>query len=417
MTAFGCSEKEDEEADAKEDEETTSSIGVGGQPAPVGVSAESGSDVVGYALNALSSAAISDSASALALEGTRSAKHPRCSIHAEPWDEGTESRMQPSNPLFARTTFSCQLESGESSDAVRGAFQQNYSILCDIERVTGALEYTAAGKVYETTIQPSLACGWSQKSVDEIAEQAPTGIPATLTATSYASGDWTTSLSLQSAEADVDLIIYMHTSADQIAFKQVDTWSFEERGGDNPAILDEEATGFSGGTIQINTTTGTLHAETVDTYWGRRARMMVKGNFDPATGAFSQITEAEGLHGNFDISVYEEETGLYAELSSVKGNSTDGFYFQSAQFGCHSDSDCDPRTEVDSATVSNSANECYPSTAACDGNTGIALGVSAFWKLGAGFDDQEGSRTDVEAWLKDSGLLEFTTVSDTDAAL
>lgn len=374
----------------------------------------SGNAVVGYALSALSSATIGGSSAALALEETASEKFPGCSLHGEPWDDTTGKRMDPSNDKFAGQTFRCQLTSNESVESVRGAFQQNKNILCDIERVVGSLVYEEAGKVYETVIMPTVDCGWAQHSVDEITAQSASGIPATVTATALTSGDWQKKLHISATDAGVNFTLYITANATTVAFKQVDTWSQADRGDDKIASLADDATGISGGVISIDIANGTMRAETFDTYWGRRTRMLVKGTIDSTTGEFSAITAGEGLQGNFQLSSFDNKTGLYGEIASVKGDSASGYKFNSARYSCDSEtSSCNAATSVSAASIISTGTECSDGT--CEGNAGITIGTDAadfaFWKISATWDNQNGGKSAIETWLNSAGLPIFDSVT------
>jgi hypothetical protein len=415
LSVAGCGKK-DKDEDGDEDSDPA------GVPMSPGSGTEStpelatGAAVVGYALKALSSATVSDGAG-LALDSTQDATFPECSNNGEPWDTTAGARMQPSNAAFAERTFHCQLRYPDSSETVRGSFEQNQNILCDVERLVGTLAFTEAGTTYETHIVPTVGCGWAQSTVDEItAEAGADGFAATLVAKSYASGDWDKSLSLDAGDAGVNFTMYIKNGGGVIAFKQVQAWTQAARKarGDYNAAVDDDATGYSVGLVSLDTAGGVLRAETGDTYWGRRARLYVKGDVDLTTGEFSDITEGSGIVSNFDASFYNGQTSLYGEVASVKGDSTGGFKFRSARYGCDTSNGCDVLTSVRTGvTLSDETSSC--SDGDCAAQTGLALDTEKatldFLMLGVVFDDQDGAKAAWEAWADDAGLPTFTEVT------
>jgi hypothetical protein len=411
-TAVAHCKKEDKEDAAETESIPPVAPGESEPAADVAPELEKSDEVMGYALNALSSATPKGAGAGLALDSNQSTNFPSCSENGEPWDVDTNARMQPSNPNFAMRAFECQLVSNESPETARGQFEQNHHILCELEKSVGtAIEYSETGKEYAIKIKPSLACGFNQRIIDEIDEMtAGAGFDATVTATSYATGGWQKSLQL--ASEMVNFKIYMTANATTVAFKNIETWSQADRlsGGDSNAAIADDATGTRGAVISIDIPSGTLRAELIDTYWSRRTRMYVKGVLDVATGSFSSITEGSGLTGNFDISVHNGMSGLYGEVATVKGSLADGFMFNSARYSCNSP-DCDTTTSIRTDATVEAVSKCDVE-GGCAGNTGISVGTAAedfdFWMLGAALESQTSAWHAAEDWLIDAGLLTFT---------
>jgi len=371
---------------------------------------ETDSQIMGLALNVLSSSTVS-SVTTLALQSDVSSVYEGCSENGEPWDDDTNNRMAPDNDEFGKQTFYCQLKSDESPDTVRGSFARNYNILCSIEEAIGG-QLTYDGTSQDVTIFPTTDCGWSEGSVDE----APaTGYETTITSSTLTEGEWDRLIHITLPAGDMSFKIYIANDEESIAFKAVDDWTHDPEGNSNDALGDDEATGKSGGVIALNFVEGVLRGEIIDTYWGRRARIFAEGTIDAETAEFTDITKMEGLQGNFGISIHEGQTGSYIELASAKGTKADGFKFNSVRMMCHESNSCDPTQEINQAEIDSSGTECYPSTASCSGNDGIALGTEdedfAFWMFGADMDDQEGSRSTVETWLEDAGVPTFSSVT------
>jgi hypothetical protein len=221
MLLAGCGAKSDDATPATgdaPDEQKDETNTVGPQdPSAAGLpELKSGKAVVGYALSALSSASPKPGA-ALALADAQSAEFPQCSENGSPWDEATGQRMAASHPHFGARSFECQLKAHKSPESVRGAFEQNYKILCQVEKALGAaVEYTPAGTSSVIKIQLSKDCGWDQGVIDEIAKQSPNGFDGTVVAKSYATGPWQKSLELTSSVANFTLFIT--ATATQVAF-------------------------------------------------------------------------------------------------------------------------------------------------------------------------------------------------------
>lgn len=372
-----------------------------------------GKAVVGYALSALSSATPA-TATALALNDEQSAEFPGCSENGSPWDATTNTRMQASDPEFGKRTFECQLKAHRSPESVRGSFEQNYKILCQLEKSIGAeIEFSDAGKSYQLNIALSADCGWDASTIEEVNGQTGgAGFEGTVVATSFKTGDWQKSISLN-AEGIANFTMFMSNKDGVISFKSVDHWTQHERdGGDQNLSLPADAEGYKGGIVSLDVKNGILRAEIGDPYWGRRARMYVKGKLDKTTGAFTEVTEGSGLQGNFDISNYQNQKGLYGEVASVKGSAAGGFMFRNLQYGCDAQSaGCDVEATVRTkATISHAGEACDPS-GACAAETGIALGVTAadydFWMIGAAFDAQGGHSAAWTTWLQGAGVLKF----------
>jgi len=383
-----------------------------------------GTLMLDYTLNALSSASVTDGAGLVPKsfkleEKGQSTDFPRCNESGEPWDTATSKRMEPSNPAFAEQNFYCQLNFPTSPETVLGSLMQNRRILCDMERVVGTLEYTEEGKVYaDTPIQPTLGCGWDQNAVDEMGGAELKG---TITATKYTSGDWDRLLHIESRV--VNFKLYMKSSNGIVSFKQVETWTQEERSSrlqllnSNNVFVADDAKGVSGTVVTIDLANGDLRAEIGSTYWGRRTRMLAKGTFNKETGKFTALTELKAIQGNFDKGGQDPSAaGLYGEYSTIQGTSAAGFKTHSYRFKCSGltcsfGSDLANAVEID---ADNTSSACVPSTAACTGNSGLEVNLASdknFLIIGAAWDTNGGTRKSYEDWIQAAGPLDFSSLT------
>jgi hypothetical protein len=380
-----------------------------------------GTLLLDYALTAMSSTT-ADTASSLRLaEGGQSAEYPRCDNNGAAWDSVASERMRPQNSKFAAENFYCQLNFPSSPETVLGSLLQNKRILCDMERVLGTLQYTEAGKAYaDTAIQPTIGCGWTQDSVDEMAEA---NLKGTVTATILTTGEWDKKLAIEVPNV-MSFTIYMRARDGIVSFKQVESWSQAERSqsmkllGNSQPYVAADAAGTRGTVITIDLKNGVLRGEVGDTYWGRRTRLLASGSLNQETGKFTELSEIHAIQGNFDKSGDDPSAPaqLYAEYATISGTKASGFKTHSYRFKCTGQS-CNfgstlaGAVEVDSA---NSSTSCFPASAACTGNTGLTLDPSAdlgYLVLGASWDNNGNSRTAFQNWLKDAAPLTFTSIS------
>ena len=415
--AVGCGTSEDEETTTTTN---TTQGGLSEDEIP-----ESSSEVLDYAMTSMSSLALDLSTSSLNIQSSEHPSISGCSEHGEPWDADEQQRTLVSNPEFAFQTFYCQLKVNDSVETVLGALKQNRNILCDIERILDeqgqTLEFTEAGKEYSVDITITEACGWSAGSVAEMDGQT---IPATVTATSFSSGDWEKKLSI-GGSAEVSLNIFFTANSERVAFKKVEAWDNAERveRGDSLAGMAADATGTSGDfvTIDIDSEgTGTLRAELLGTYWGRRTRMIATGEIDTATGAFSSISEKTGITANFSPSnggSGDQVVGVYGEIATVMGNADDGFAYRSIGYTCADN--CDATTDITAATVNSDENYCTQVSSGSEVQTECASDVDT---LAVGTEDadfqfltvakywttQTETYESVASWITNAGTLDFT---------
>ncbi len=131
----------------------------------------------------------------------------------------------------------------------------------------------------------------------------------------------------------------------------------------------------------------------------------MKGVLDGTSGTFTSITDGQGIVSNFNF-----ETGLYGEIATAKGNSTDGYSHGNFQFSCSSDCSSAMRSNT---TVTVSTNSCSK-TGGCSGITGITFEANTgdfdFMSIGAAWDAQSGKRTTVETWVSGATLPLFSSV-------
>ncbi|NBQ53475.1 MAG: hypothetical protein EBU49_07850, partial [Proteobacteria bacterium] len=329
---------------------------------------------------------------------------PNCSNKGSPWNTATGARMEPSDSgvKYAEAVLYCQTNNDESPETLAGSMRMARSLMCDLEKGIGTIEYTAEGKVYTSVaITPTTECGWSAGQISEIGSSNV----ATLTATSYASGDWQKSIHLEVAAFSVDIKLYITATAEKAAIKFIEAWDADARGDGTDAGLSAGAKGTRGNVISIDRANGAIRAEYADTYWGRRARIYAKGSFDTTTGEFGTVTDMSGAFSDVGANASNGINGKYA---TVKGTSADGFKYNSGtlqQSGT---------TLSTGATFANAKDSCQPTTG-CAGNAGITFSAVAedlnFLSAGGALDAYHSTRAAFQTWLASAGDLTFTEFS------
>ena len=261
LALTSCGKKSDDSTD----DETTSKL------------AASGALMLDYAASSLSStqkaptsailvAGKSQANSALRLDAEiQSTITPNCSNKGSPWNTTTGARMEPndSGVKYAEAVLYCQTNNEESPDTLAGSMRMARSLMCDLEKGIGTIEYTAAGKVYTSVaITPTTECGWTAGQISEVGSSNV----ATLTATSYDSGDWQKSIHLEVAAFRIDVKLYITATADKAAIKYIEGWDADARGDGTDAGLSAGAKGTRGNVISIDRANGVIRAEYADTY-------------------------------------------------------------------------------------------------------------------------------------------------------
>jgi hypothetical protein len=266
----------------------------------------------------------------------------------------------------------------------------------------GSIEYTESGKEYKNqSVSLSESCGWSGEMLGKT-------ITADLTAYAMTSGDWQKRVRVQVPSQNIDYNIYFTIKNSLVAFKAIETWDQASRiaGGDYNANILSNATGTRGSVVSIDVSTGTLRAESVDTYWSRRYRFYIKGILDGTSGLFTSVTDGQGIVANFD-----HQTGFYAEIATGKGNDTDGY-----KHGNYSYSTSSVAAVRTSSSIQTSSTPCSK-TGGCSGLSPISFSAVSgdydFLMIGAAWDGQSGQRADVQTWLANAGVLSFLSVDKT----
>lgn len=346
-------------------------------------------------------AGFNETASLLDSVEAQSTKYTSCSNKGRPWDSATNAVMDVTNAKYAETQLSCQLQSDESPETVRGMFAQVGQVVCDLEKNLGALEYTAEGKAYSiTSLKVSEACGWS---ADQIQEMSAQDITATITAKSYSSGDWQKSVDINVANGFMTYTVYLKATDDVYAVKIIEGWKQSSRSGNSKhPQLSDSAEGKRGGVIALDPKNAVIRAEIADTYWGRRSRLYAKGTTD-TNGQFTSLTDYSAMFSDIDY-----QTGFGGSIVTVKGTEADGLKYRSYSLSGIS-------------TVSGSNNSCTPSTKACTGNDGIEFSGSTedqkYYLIGAVFSTGQSQANANSAfaayqtWLTNAGLPSFTSVT------
>ncbi len=357
-------------------------------------------------------AAASLSLAAAPLAATQSSLYPLCSSEGDPWDSGQKKLMDPTTKEFSQAAFYCQLNASDTRKTVRGALDQNRRILCDVEKTLGSLIYQAQEKTYGgVVINLSLGCGWTAQ---ELALFGKTQITGTVKTQALAAGEWQKKLVLD-FPGSVVMTLFATVSKTSVSFKEIQGWKKVEAKTANQ-YLAQDAVGSHGHVIQLDYATGTLRAETADTYWGKRVRLVAKGTLDPATGRFKKVDTLNGIYSRFNKAGDEGHTFIDNAVASVVGNGTDGFAYLSGIYHCPQDAACNPNNEeLFSLTILNQSKiTCVPLTAKCIGNNGLAFSRAAnvlnYLMIGAAWDDQVKKRAQFDAWLVSAGIPKFNSV-------
>jgi hypothetical protein len=371
-----------------------------------------GSLALNYAMAALGSSQKSPSATSLVSTDAdlqlldaevQSTKFPDCSNQGRPWDRNTNALMSATSSAYAQGVLYCQSNIEDTPDTIAGSMALNKNILCAVEKGLGTIEYTSDGKVYaDAPLVPTLECGFTQSQINEIG----TNNKATITAKSYASGDWQRSLRMQIATFKIDITLFMTAKSGKVAVKFIESWDADARGDGASAGVASGTKGTRGSVISIDRTNGILRAEYADTYWGRRSRLYSKGTLDSSTGKFSSTSELSGVFLELGLS---NGTSIWGNYATVKGTATDGFKYNSAQISQSGSS-------LSSPTFTTGSPRCVP-TSGCSGNSGITLTATAadlkFMSVGAGHDAYNQTRAAFQTWIDAAGDLTFTEFAPT----
>ena len=338
----------------------------------------------------------------------RSTKTPSCSNKGSPWNSTTNRIMYPEDVgvNYAEAVLYCQTNNDESPDTLAGSMRQAEGIICDVEKLLGTVEYTADGKSYANVlITPTAACGWTESQIAEISALKP---KATITATSYATGDWQRSLHLVASTVGVDIKLYSTATASKVAMKFVEGWDADARGDAAYAGISPGSKGSRGNVISIDRVGGVIRAEYADTYWGRRARIYAKGTLDATTGEFGSVTDMSGAFSDLGVATSSLTSNIYGSFATVSGTASGGFKFNSgslAQSGA---------TVSTAITFSTANSSCQPTTG-CSGNSGITFSAVAddlkFFSVGGAHDAYNATRAAFQTWLDSAGDLTFTEFS------
>jgi hypothetical protein len=334
---------------------------------------------------------------------SQDATYKDCSNKGLPWDKSTNEKMLISNEKFAQTTFYCQMNIKSSPDTLAGTLNQYKAILCSVEKAIGSIEYTESGKEYkDQTVALTEACGAQ-------GEMLGNSVTATLTAYAMTSGDWQKRVRVQVAAQNIDYNIYFTIKSNLVAFKAIESWDQASRspGNDYNSNISNTATGVSGSVFSIDVSTGTLRAESVDTYWSRRYRFYIKGVLDGTSGLFTSVTESQGIVANFNLKT-TSQTELYAGIATANGNDADGY--KHGNYSYSTSSNAAVRT---SSSIQTSTTPCSK-IGGCSGLSPISFSAVSgdydFLMIGAAWDGQSGRRSEVQTWLASAGPLNFLSV-------
>ena len=455
VSACGAKSSSTSDADAAEDPsaETTTNASL--------TKLDSGSDVMAYALSALSSSggaattalnlvgngdqgngsqgdggqgsgsqgdgAQGDGSSAQgdsgqgggAQEDPAHEKFSQCSKHGEAYKADGSGRMNASSEGYSAATIFCQLNVADSAETILGSLSQAKAVLCAVEESIGSkVQYAAEGKVYkDVKITLSKACGWSEEQIQEMGSQMP---KAKFTATSYSTGDWQKSIHVE-LPGMVDFKMHYTVKGDILAIRKVEGWTQAERcaGSDSSCssngLIASTASGSRGDVIAVNLKSGELRAETTDNYWGRRARALFKGTLDSATGKFKSIDDVNFLYSSIYVNQNAGNLYVSGRVASAKGSVKTGVAYVGGDVVCGTDgSGCDIEDFATAGGVDGPGVECSVS-GGCSGNAGFSWTFAGskvldFILLGADFDSKGGSRTKNEAWLKNAKIPTFKSV-------
>jgi hypothetical protein len=348
----------------------------------------------------------------------QSSVYPSCSSNGEPWDSASNARMDPTKKEYSQWAFYCQLNAADSLQTVRGALDFNRRLFCDVEKTLGSVAYAYQEKTYASvTMGLTPACGWTAQDLKTLGRTQLTGEIKTQ---AFAGGDWQKKLTLDFPSnvlgvRSIQLTLYVTVTKNILAFKEIQDWKMKEEKDANQYIA-QSANGHHGHVILLDFAAGTLRAESVDSYWGRRVRLLAKGVLDTNTGRFKSIDGLQGLYGKFNKAGPEAHTYVENAVASVKGTASGGFAYLSGTYYCPQDAACNPNNnELFNYTILNQSKlHCVPLTSQCSGNQGVTWSLQRpildFLMVGAAWDDQGQKRIAFENWLSSAGHLKFDLV-------
>jgi hypothetical protein len=318
-------------------------------------------------------------------------------------------------------------------DTTKGALIQQKGLICMAEKAVGdSINYTVAGTLYESIKAiPDEDCFAS--GLENMLQEMPEGgYEVNLTAYAIENSDWQKKLVFELPAMGMEYQLFFTIEASRIAFKAVENWTQAERieSGDYDKMIAADAEGLRGGTISVDLAAGTLTAETINTYWGGRIRLVATGTINPTTLAFDEITALEGISSRAyifsNIGPSDPERALSINVATVAGNVTDGFKYGQSLGSCVRETRTYGTAEAAACPVASIGTdaiffeqlktECYPSTADCSAVTlpdftEYNTATHEFIAVSPAFDALGGKRADIEAAFDELGIPCFKTVS------
>jgi hypothetical protein len=345
----------------------------------------------------------------LGLADEQSSRYPRCSGNGEPWDVSTNQVMSPAARDYPQLAFYCQFHSNDTDQTVRGALERNKRLLCDLERVTNGISYTAEGTFYEgVALDPTEACGWSP---DAAASLKLRGLKAKMTATAMTTGNWPQRLKME-IPGYYNVTLLLRVEGSVISVKELESWTQDDYGRDNEYVPGN-AQGVSGHLVTMDTSSGLIQAEIGDTYWGLRARVLGQGTLDPTTGLLKDLKATKAVLARFDKAGPEGASYLNALVTGMVTDTASRTVYTTASYTCAAGTECNVNHDgFETVTrLTPGARTCIADTGTCDMATGILWTkeprVLSFLKIGSSWDDQNGTRGMFQDWLLTSQTVKI----------
>jgi hypothetical protein len=260
---------------------------------------------------------------------------------------------------YIMRSFYCKVgfDSGNPESA-RGAYTMAKGILCALDKA-GGLEYSEEGTVSDRTVTVNTDC-FSEPFVQSD-ENDGMVLDLTVTATSFPEGSaWNRMVSFPmpnrgNDEGEDEGAALQEEGDDETELMEL----YFSNTGTKIAVASNSGWGFS-----LDSATGSLRFESIDTRWERHTRILAVGSIDAATGALSDVTDIQGIHA---------DGGYVLTMSGARADGLRGRLWRSSTFNGGVEPD------PDFADYQEGTARCYGSAGAtCEGNDGIAIENDAF---------------------------------------
>jgi hypothetical protein len=292
-------------------------------------------------------------------EDVQSQIDERCSIKSSPWDTESGERMEIEHADYIMRSFYCKVgfDSGNPESA-RGAYTMAKGILCALDKA-GGLEYSEEGTVSDRTVTVNTDC-FSEPFVQSD-ENDGMVLDLAVTATSFPEGSaWNRMVSFPMPgkggdEGDDEGASLQEEGEEEPEMMEL----YFSNTGTTIAVASNSGWGFS-----LDSATGSLRFESIDTRWERHTRILAVGSIDAATGALTDVTDIQGIHA---------DGGYVLTMSGARADGLRGRLWRSTTFNGGVEPD------PDFADCQEGTARCYgAASATCEGNDGIAIENDAF---------------------------------------